>query len=388
MRADMEWRPKIPAGLEPLSPNPGGSGEPDALVGREQELNRLHEAVRAGGAHVTGERRMGKTWLVKKLQVDLSETVTAIYVSAETSHLDIFAQRLLAALRQNRLIHDRIATWEKEVGGELKLNVGVAGLTLTAKATKAAGEALPGLDVLDLLSSQPGGPVVLIIDEITHLCHSLGPKEAREFLSGLRARRQSGGSPLVISGSIGLHHALDDLTSVNDLWTVKVGALEQSDAVILAARLLLGIGVKPQSALVADIVRETSSIPFYIHAVVDRLRYRQDLDVAAVVGECITDNAWDTDHYISRLMEYYGEEGATRARAVLDEVAMSKEPIGVDALRAQVVGTNPDLTLTRDTVLDLLDKLEKDHYLVREGNADRMSSPLLARIWRHHRRLS
>lgn len=365
-------------------------GEPDALVGRERELARLLEAVSAGGAHVSGERRMGKTWLLKKLQDELAETVTAIYVSAETSDLDLFADRLLVALRENRLVRDRISRWEKEVGGELKLSIGVAGLKLTAKATRAASvdQDPRGLDVLDLLGSQIAGPVVLIIDEITHLCHALGRETAGEFLSGLRSRRQSGGPPLVISGSVGLHHALEDFAPVNDLWPVVVGALDHSEAVVLATRLLLGIGVEPTPEVVADIAQETSAIPYYIHAVVDRLRYRTDTDVAAVVSECITNNVWNTDHYVTRLTEYYGLDGAARARAVLDVVALSEQSLAVDEISMQMSIRNANMVLTRDDLLDLLDKLEKDHYLTRDGNVDSMSSALLARIWRHHRRLS
>lgn len=228
---------------------------------------------------------------------------------------------------------------------------------------------------------------MLIIDEITHLCHALGPAAAGEFLSGLRSRRQSGGPPLVISGSIGLHHALDDFSPVNDLWPVPVGALQGREAMILTARLLLGIGVEPTCPLAADIVRETSAIPYYIHAVVDRLRYRPDLDVTAVVSECITGNLWNTDHYVTRLADYYGAEGAARARTVLDVVAMSEAPVGADVITARMTAHDPDVDITRDEMLALLEKLEKDHYLVREGDADRMSSPLLARVWRHHRRL-
>lgn len=380
----------IPADLDPLSPNPGGVGEPDALVGRESELARLQEAVIAGGAHVTGERRMGKTWLLKRLQDELAETVTAIYVSAETSDLDLFANRLLGALRENRLVREQVMGWEKEVGGELKLTIGVAGLTLAAKATRAAptGRVPSGLNVIDLLTSPPGGPIVLIIDEITHLCQALGPEMAREFLSGLRSRRQSGGPPLVISGSIGLHHALDDSTPINDLWSVGVGALQPAEAVLLAARLLIGIGVEPTPEVVAEIVRETSAIPYYIHAVADRLRYQENIDVAAVVIECITGNLWSTDHYLTRLVGYYGPDRAAQARALLDVVALSETSVDLSVIDAQMSTRNPDLRLARDELLDLLDKLEKDHYLVREGDADRMSSPLLARIWRHHRRLA
>ena len=384
----MEWLPEIPEGLDPLSPNPGGMGGPGDLVGRETELVRLHEAVSAGGAHVTGERRMGKTWLVKKLQDDLEDTVTAIYVSAETKTLDLFSDRLLETLRQNKLVGRKINDWEAEVDGELKLNVGVAGLTLTGKVTRHADATQKQLDVLDLLSSQEKGPVVLIIDEITRLCEKLGQEGAQEFLSGLRSRRQSGGSPLVISGSIGLHHTLSDMSPINDLWTVEVGPLEEDDAVILAVRLLKGIDAEPTPRLVAQIVRETSAIPYYIQGVVDQMRYKPHLDVESIVTYCITHNTWQTEHYVTRLKEYYGSEREAHALAVLDIIALSNKPFSVDTINSMMTARNPDLHLTRDEMLKLLDDLEKDHYLVREGDSDRMSSPLLARIWRHHRRLS
>ncbi|MCL2483572.1 MAG: hypothetical protein FWF43_09205, partial [Propionibacteriaceae bacterium] len=237
---------------------------------------------------------------------------------------------------------------------------------------------------LQLLGDQR---IVLIIDEITHLCQKLGPEQAEEFLSSLRSRRQSGGPPLVISGSIGLHHALKDFSSVNDLWPVSIGPLTTQDAVELASRLLLGIGVQPTPQIVADIVRQTSGIPFYIQGVVDQLRYRNDFDVTDVVDKCIEENIWHTSHYVTRLPEYYGEEGAEQARAVLDFLATSDRLVSIEAIQARLDIDHPDLKLSRDDLLDLLDKLEKDHYLIRDGNADRMSSRLLARIWRHHRRL-
>ncbi len=378
---------EIPDDLEPLSPNPGGYGSPDDLVGREQELARLHAAVVNGGAHVTGERRMGKSWLIRALREQLDDTVTAIYVSAETSSLDQFGQRLLAAMREHRLVAPRVARWEKQVGAEVTVNIRIAGITLSAKGSRSAGDRAKQLDVLDLLGSQPTGPVVLVIDEITHLCHALGPNDADEFLSGLRARRQAGRLPLVISGSIGLHHALDDFAPINDLPTVKVGSLRDDEAVILAARLLRGIGVEPTRPLADEIIRETSAIPFYIQAVVDRLQYRDDLDVAAVVQDCLTEGVWQTEHYVTRLDNYYGPEDAARARAILDVFALDERPLEPDVVLARAQARNPDLGITRDVLLVLLDKLEKDHYLIRENDADRMSTSLLARIWRHHRRL-
>jgi len=384
---DPDWLPDIPSGLEPLRPNAGGGGDAASLVGRKQELARLHEAVAAGGAHVTGERRMGKTWLVKTLQEELEDTVTAIYVSAETDTLDLFGERLLQALREHHIVGKKVRDWEVQVGGELKLNIGVVGLTLTGKRTRAAldaGEPAKGLDVLDLLGKER---IVLIIDEITYLCKKLGPETASAFLHDVRARRQSGGSPLVISASIGLHHALNDLRAVNDLWPVVVGPLTTDDAVELAARLLLGIGVTPTPQVVADIVRQTSGIPFYIQGVVDQMQYRDDQDVAAVVAYCIANNVWQTTEFVTRLLEYYGDAGAKQAEAVLDIVATCDKPVDMVDMEFRLAIDHQDLGVTRDDLLKLLTKLEMDHYLVREGNADRMSSPLLARLWRHHRRL-
>jgi len=383
-----EWLPQIPEGLEPLVPNPGGIGDPDALVGREVELTRLMEAVSAGGAHVTGERRMGKTWLVKKLQDELADSVTAIYVSAETDNLSLFEDRLLAELRRNRMVKETIHRWGLDFGGKLQLKILKSGITLTGHAQRAAGTGDQELDVLDLLASQPRGPVVLIIDEITHLCRHLGPEAAGEFLSGLRARRQSGGVPLVISGSIGLHHALANLRPVNDLWTVMVGPLTRDDAATLAARLLLGIGVPPEPTLVVDIVRQTSGIPFYIQAVVDQFRYRGDCDVTAVVDQCIASDVWQTRDYVERLKLYYGADDARRARVVLDLIATADRPVSAETISARLEIDGGGLATDWDDLLHLLDNLERDHYLVRDGEGDRMSSTLLARIWRHHRRLA
>ncbi|MDR0989771.1 MAG: AAA family ATPase [Propionibacteriaceae bacterium] len=378
-----QWLPDIPDYLEPLFLIPGGAGDPLSLVGRDSELQQLHEAVSAGGAHVTGERRMGKTWLVKKLQADLEDAGSAIYVSAETNSVKLFLDRLHKQLRRNRMIGKSVDQWEGTLSGKATLNLGFLSLNLTGTLSKSGKPA--ELDVFDLLSQNH---MVLIIDEITHLCHNLGAKAADEFLSDLRARRQSGGLSLVISGSIGLHHALDDFSSVNDLGQVQVGPMEPEDAALLTARLLLGIDATPSPSLVAEIVKQTSGIPFYIQSVVNQMRHRPDASVSFIIDTCLAENTWHTDHYIQRLDQYYGEEKAELALALVDFVVQLERPADVDTILMHLKAGNPDLTVTKDAVIDLLDKLKKDHYLVREGNRDRISSPLLARIWRHHRRLS
>lgn len=387
---DPDWPSQIPSDLTPLTPNPGPPGDiVRDMVGREQELAQLQEAVHRGGAHVTGERRMGKTWLLRRLQADLESSVTAIYVSAETSDMTVFAGRLLSALRENQAVSEKVSRWEKSVKGEATLNLGIVKLAVTGEATKAASGAPEALDVLDLLRSPRTGPVVLIIDEITDLCKHLGPHDATEFLSGLRARRESGAQPLVISGSIGIHHAIKDMTPLSGLTTVNVGPLAEPDAAVLAARLLLSIRISPTPQLVDDIVQQTSGIPYYIQHVVNEWRSHPDLNVPELVEYCLAHRLWEIDHYDTRMPDYYGAD-APRARAILDFVSEFDDQMTVDVntISTRMKTDYSDLAGSRDQLIALLDDLVKDHYLIRERNAVRFSSPLLRRIWRRIRWLS
>ena len=379
--------------MEPLYPNPGGVIDPGDLVGRVAELQRLQEAVSRVGAHVTGERRMGKTSVLAKLESALTDAGRIVLrISAETSDIDIFERRLVASLRAHRLVADHLPTWEREVGGEARIGIGSNGISLRG-AARRAGAAPVERDLIDLLDSiGDSRGLVLIIDEITVLCQALGSADALELLRNLRAHRDGRSTfALVISGSIGLHHALSDTSPINDLWPVDIGPLTQDEASELAGRLLLGIGVDPAAELVSEISDATSRIPFYIHGVIDRLRQgeRPDVELSeidAIVDRCIRENTWHTEHYVTRIPDYYGEDAAL-ARAVLDDLAVI-HPAGrtldeiSDDLAARS-GSRPE----RDRLIDLLGKLEKDHYLVCEGERDGMSSPLMARIWRIHRRL-
>lgn len=375
--------------MEPLFPNPGGVVDPDDLVGRSAELQRLTEALSHGGAYVTGDRRMGKTSLLAKLEAELASSTTAVIrISAETSRLEVFAGRLIRELRSHRLLRDRIVRWEKEIEGSVGLAVGGTGIKFQARA-KRSPEQTTELDLVDLLTSL-GDHVgtVLIIDEITVLCQEVGPEVAVEFLRSLRAIRQGRRPvPLVLSGSIGLHHALTDMQSINDLWVVNVGKLAEEEARELTERLLLGVGLADhdeEGELVAQILQETSQIPYYIQAVVDGLRNGGGRDVHALVEQCISENAWNTEHYVSRTDAYYGGD-APLACALLDELAQIFPGCrDVDELMS-ILAVSTDHRVTRGSLVGLLNRLEKDHYIARDKTSCTMSSGLLARVWRVHR---
>lgn len=375
---------------EPLFPNPGGRVDPPEVVGRTRELARLHEAVVRGGAHVTGERRMGKTSLLRKLVAELRDNgVNVVSISAETSSLAVAEDALLSELIRHRPIRDRIARWEKEFEGKLAVNVLGSGITLRGKATRNADENEP-IDPFAVLAQ--AGQTVLVIDEITVLCQHLG-EQAEEFLRSLRRLRQGDNPvPVVLAGSIGLHHVVPGTQTINDLWRVEIGPLAEREARELVDRLLAGIEFDAPPEVQAALVTLTSGIPYYVHALTDRLRMVPEAapvtaaTIDDLLGELIASNALHTRHYVDRITDYYGPQ-AKVVRAALDRFATATHLLTVDQLRdTLLIADVPDVP-DRDGLLDLVDRLELDHYLVREGAGNRMSSPLLARIWRTHRRL-
>jgi AAA+ ATPase superfamily predicted ATPase len=71
--------------------NPGGVVDAADLIGRARELHRLLASVDTGGAKLLGDRRMGKTSLLRALSTSLDEVGhTVIRLSGESSDPEKF----------------------------------------------------------------------------------------------------------------------------------------------------------------------------------------------------------------------------------------------------------------------------------------------------------
>lgn len=106
-----------------------------------------------------------------------------IRVSAETSDPKKFAEMFGDALRSHARLREPRARWTKELGGEVSVTVGVAGLTLSGKtASPTSHAATPEVGQLELFReiAQTAAPyrVVLILDELTVLAAALGESTA------------------------------------------------------------------------------------------------------------------------------------------------------------------------------------------------------------------
>ena len=109
-----------------MTTNPGGVVDPDDLIGRADELAQLQRAVETGGAKLLGDRRMGKTSLLRLLEQTLREAGhLVVRVSAETDDPVVFGRNLAEAMRASHVLGREWGRWQQEFGGELSINVGV-----------------------------------------------------------------------------------------------------------------------------------------------------------------------------------------------------------------------------------------------------------------------
>ncbi len=385
-----------PEHVRPIEVNVGGIVPHEDLVGRDAELDRLMGLVAppAHGAMLLGDRRIGKTSLLRTVEQPLREAGhLVVRVSAETSSMDDFARALQAGL----MVEPRLGSWGIDLEGEAAVRVGIAQVSLRARAQRGAGSRECDLFATCARAARAQGPhqrVVFLLDEITVLATELAresPGDARDFLRMLRrARQEFSEVVMVLAGSIGLHHALPDSTEVNDLVEMPVDVLEQPAAMRLAEGLILGAGltVTEPRAVASAMVAHTSGFPFYLHGTAQLLSERRGVvdpgAVAQEVRRALDLDLWNTQHYDSRLDDYYRGD-AELVRDVLDAIATAAHPMSVDEiLQTATVAVHVP---TRTRMLTLLQRLERDHYLRRAGQRTAMANGLIGRIWRHVRRL-
>ena len=384
----------------PITATDGGVVDPDDLVGRDRELVALARAVASTGAQVLGDRRMGKTSTLRRLERDLRAVGHVVArVSAETDDPATFGESLLIALNAALPRRGR-GRRGSELTVEGHLEVGPAGVTITRSSQREAAS-----EPTDLFSwcarelrSASGHRVVFILDEISVLAQAMAEKEegaAEEFLRSLRrTRQQVDGVSMVLAGSIGLHHVVRDITVLNDLSEVDVGPLSHEDAVYLAQCLLLGehVPTEDRDRLARVLATAASDVPYYVQKLVVALATAGLADPSAddvddLVDVALQHDSWQTSHYVTRLPTWYGP-AAGLARSALDEYALSDAALTVDQLLERLGAQPLEPRPTREDLLGLVPRLERDHYLRREGAADRFATPLLRRAWLAHRRLA
>jgi hypothetical protein len=373
--------------------NLGGPVDPDDHVGHGIELDQVLLSTDHVGSLVTGDRRMGKTSLLRKAEKLLGQEHVVLRISAETDDVELFGRRLLDVLRGHHLFAEELDRWRVGV------DVGYGGIRLRRQPAGASTQPDESDDLFAWAARRATpGRLIVILDEITVLASAIErgrPGGGLEFLRSLRRPRQElANVAMVLAGSVGLHHAVPDSAPLNDLQKVRVGPLATEDAFLLARCLLLGeeIVTSDEVAVARAMVTASDAIPYFIHHLASAARRQGGVitprAVAALRDAALTDpdDPWNLRHYRDRLAGYYGANDDL-AGHVLDAFAKVDGPLDVDHLIALLGAVDLDSRPVRADVVRLVEQLESDHYLTRDGATDQFAYRILRDAWRAMRRL-
>ena len=146
--------------------------------------------------------------------------------------------------------------------------------------------------------------------------------------------------------------------------------------------------------LIADAIGRTADgIPYYIHRLAAEMEDRQDRPwsadrVPVLLSDLIRDprNPLTLDHYRDRIATYYPDRADQEGvLAILDLLSGTDSGLPRGTLLERLEALRPKLQLTRDRTVELLELLEKDHYLCRGDGGTAFASGILREWWNHAR---
>lgn len=378
---EREWNDDLPSfkfKQENFKVNPGGQISPQEIVGREELIESLWERLRQQSLIFSGERRIGKSSILKKMTAEAPGDMLPIYRDLEGIRTPI---EFVEAIWQDG------ETYLRKAGKARRVREYLSELTGSyfdsyqfPEVAAAQWKVLLTKTIEDLVTLQDK-QIVMIWDEMPHMLGNFSDQEAMETLDSLRSLRQTYPDiRMIFSGSIGLHHIIKNLQRAgysndpsNDMYPIDGHPLSLATATELTLNLLQGesISVTDPEQIAEDIAAAVDCIPFYIHHLINQLKNRDDEinqeEVIATVHECLRNplNLWKMDHYRERIDNYYSEVQKPYALEILDILSINP-PTSFSRLW-QYLKTEPD-TKDKEIARTVLRLLLKDYYLVQEDN--------------------
>ncbi len=385
--------------------NPGGQLDPAEVVGRDGLIRRLWRVLERQSLVLTAERRMGKTSIVKKMNVEAGPELLTVFHDLEGLRSPLEFARLVfedvqGYLSRRQRTCERVRSFLSEIGGG-----SLASVVTLPQIDPSHWKPLLVKTIEDLIEHQDR-TLVFFWDEVPLMLHEIkqssGEAVAMELLDTLRSLRQMNSKlRMVFTGSIGLHNVILSLkksghpnSPINDMLAVEVPSLAQKDAEHLAGLLLDGerIATVDREKVCEAIARQADRIPYFIHHLVDRMAGLSDTVTVGTVGEVMTSfltdpiDPWNLRHYRERIDIYYEPPRRPVILGLLDILATADSPLPfVDVfnrLKSQIA------TEDREAALESLSSLQSDHYLLQDSAGGyRFRYPLIQRWWRFHRGL-
>lgn len=378
----------------------------DDFFGRERELGILERRVKnRNHLLLTGQRRMGKTSLLRELGRRL-ESKGWIFLFADvegaTCAEDAVAE-VARAVHPVRPIASRFAMGMQRWLGENIEEVNALEFGLKIRAGLNRGSWRRHGEQLLHACATHDKPVLLVIDELPiflkqMLRHDDGAQQVDEFLSWFRGALQVIGDNslvVVVSGSIGLRplvHRLGISDRINHLDTLRLGPWDRETSIACFERLAQSLELRIGEGVAAAAYDGLGiGIPHHVQCFFARLS-----DFAAMQGRgsvTVEDVDYvyrkellgpsgqnDLMHYETRLKEGLEDESYTIAMHILAESAtLGRFTLGAKRVLERLY--SPVLESAPERIAEVLDILVHDGYLEIGDDGHRFPSCLLKDWW-------
>jgi hypothetical protein len=388
-----------------------------AIVGRDTLAQRAWQMLTEKSIVLTAERRMGKTYLLYKLQGEAEQQQQdwvqgwlCLYqdLSGCSSPLE-FVQSVFDTAQELLGLRRKVAEETRRFLSRFQ-ELKVGSIQLPKSAIPEWKGILRSI-FADLSKQLPEDKVVFLWDEFPVMLDKIIEQEGGERIAGeilnllhtLRAEYPR--VRMILTGSVGLHHILNKLRQSgfnnpvnNDMDVLSVTPLAADIAVDFARSLLESKAIPCQdvAATAATIAQEVDYIPFYIDGLVKRFRYHPQEQPLPIDAELIrreigsllvdADNTLHMAHYLDRIKNYYGDVDSDLVRLILDTVAAEDQPIATKDIIKIIQNSSPS-PLPEQMIRDLLKLLEQDHYLAKDSIdlKYRFRYSLIQRYWQCQR---
>lgn len=379
--------------------------------GREELVERLWRRLATDNVLLVAPRRFGKTGAMFRLLDEPREPYRPVYINVE--HLESpadFMVELLATLGRDSYFSRKIqALWEhtedvfRQLRGLLsRIDLGSLKVYLREKTDVPSNWLYYGERLMERLAGEEPR-LLLLLDEVPELVQHAAahdPQSLAQFLRWFRAARTAPETKtrFVIGGSINLVSTLDRLgyvDTVNDLKLERIEPFDRrtADRFVRAIFEANEIELSPRSRQ-AILRRVGTAIPYllavFLTALIDRHRL-----TGAKITPTLLNAVFENDlfsgaspfflHYYSRLQEYYPDDEARIAKAILSLVSRAEGPLLRDTLYQTFLrasGATPG-PVPSEAFARLMEKLENDFYVVRLDDAYEFHSAIIKAWWKN-----
>ena len=373
--------------------NPGGIIDPRNVIGRDKLIGEIWRRLEQQSIILSAERRMGKTTIINKMQAEAGEKRLPIFhdlegIKSAVEFVEAIWQDAVTYLSAKGKSTKKFQDFLRSFKG-----IEIKGFKIPEMAATQWKTLLTKI-IEDLVENQDG-QVIFLWDEVPYMLDNMSknkPEEAMELLDVLRMLRQTYDIRMIFTGSIGLHHIVKKLQQqgysnepTNDMYPVEVTPLTENHAQNLAVKLLRGERIESDNPLeiASEIAKATNNIPFYIHHLVNDLRFTKNITPEVIEQTLETSfanpqNPWKMEHYRDRINNYYAEDQKPYALKILDLFA-EEDSLTFKELWNRL-SLNPKFD-DEETARNILRLLLKDYYLQQKAKSYSFRYPIIKKYW-------